>query len=149
MGISDGIEYFISKLIKEADGEIEIRRNFLADHFGCSPSQINYVIQTRFTTERGYIVESRRGGSGFIRITKVSIPGGSLLEKIIQNIGPSLDLQTATHYIQRLEELDFISESVAKVMRAVISDNALGLPPPLNGKVRASLMKNMILSFLS
>ena len=72
MKISDNIENFIRELFG-AENSIELRRNELASYFNCVPSQINYVIQTRFTTERGYIVESRRGGGGHIRITRVKI----------------------------------------------------------------------------
>ena len=94
MKISDTIESFIRELLNESDKSIELKRNELASYFNCVPSQINYVISTRFTTQRGYIVESRRGGGGHIKITKVNIDTNDTLRHILSNIGNSIDVLT-------------------------------------------------------
>ena len=85
MKISDSIETFIRELL-EAQSSVELKRNELASYFNCVPSQINYVIQTRFTTERGYLVESRRGGGGYVKITRVQLENNNLIEHILNNI---------------------------------------------------------------
>jgi transcriptional regulator CtsR len=98
--MSDIIEAFLKQMINDTDGTIEIQRNELANHFNCVPSQINYVIDTRFTTERGYYVESRRGGGGHIRIRRVNInrPGNYLMH-IVSSMGDSISQQSAEVFI--------------------------------------------------
>ena len=98
--MSDIIEEFIKQLINETDGVIEIQRNELANYFKCVPSQINYVIDTRFTTERGYYVESRRGGGGYIKIKRVNVdrPGNYLMH-IVSSMGDSISQQSAEVFI--------------------------------------------------
>ena len=73
--LSDCIEDFIKTLMEDETHEIELRRNELAEHFQCAPSQINYVLATRFSVDHGYIIESRRGGGGFVRIVRIQTGG--------------------------------------------------------------------------
>ena len=80
--ISNSIEDFLLAMLKEAEGSLEIQRSLLAERFDCAPSQINYVLTTRFTPYKGYYVESRRGGGGFIRITKVRFPNAELARNV-------------------------------------------------------------------
>ena len=91
MGTSDRIARFILDALESADGTAELQRSSLADRFGCVPSQINYVIATRFSPERGYMVESRRGGGGYIRIARVQMDRQTLLMHVINSIGGELD----------------------------------------------------------
>ena len=90
MGTSDMIARFIQAELEEANGVLELQRSDLAQRFGCVPSQINYVMSTRFSPERGYIVESRRGGNGYIRITRVQVDRQTLMMHVINRLGLSL-----------------------------------------------------------
>ena len=96
MGISDLIASFLQESLEETDGGVlEVQRNDLAQRFNCVPSQINYVMSTRFSPERGYIVESRRGGNGYIRITRVRVDRQTLLMQVINTLGSQVDLASA------------------------------------------------------
>nr|WP_300095119.1 CtsR family transcriptional regulator [Sedimentibacter sp.] len=146
--LSDIIEGFIKELM-EANNQraVEIQRNILAQQFDCSPSQINYVLTTRFNNDRGYMVESRRGGGGYIRIFKVR----SSIEQELQNllndsIGESVTLNKALDLIYALLERGIITSREQKIMQSTISDRALNsVPYDLRNKLRADLLKEMIL----
>lgn len=149
--LSDLIEAFIKQLISDTDGTVEIQRNELANQFNCVPSQINYVLDTRFTTERGYYVESRRGGGGYISIRRVSIEhkGKNYLMHIINSMGDNISQHSATVFINNFIDYDVISERDGLLLKAAISDKALSLVPPENrGKIRASILKNMLVSLM-
>ena len=126
-GLSNIIETFISELLQESNtGIIEIQRNEMAEQFECSPSQINYVLSTRFTPYKGYYIESRRGGGGYIRIVKVSIEKYSdLNEIIIDTIGESITKSKAYHIIEGLQEEDFIDKREEEIIKAAISDRSI------------------------
>jgi transcriptional regulator CtsR len=148
--LSNAIQQYLERLLKQqGDSTVEIRRNELAQVFGCSPSQINYVLETRFTTERGYIIESRRGGGGFVRIIRVTCDSKeALLELVHEDIGTRVSQYEAEHYIQRLAEEGFINDREAAVMNAAVDRDVIGLQLPLRDRVRARLLKNMVLGLL-
>ena len=111
--ISDIIAKFINDMIEEEkDKEIIIQRNELADKFNCAPSQINYVLTTRFTTEKGYVIESRRGGGGYIIIKRIEYNKESKLEKINRSIGNSLTYSSAVLLLEHLYDINLISRSL-------------------------------------
>ena len=145
MNISDIIESFINERLKDADGRAEIRRNELAEHLGCVPSQINYVISTRFTAERGYTVESRRGGGGYISIKRVIYPTDNRIMHIVNSIGDSIDFESSKAIIKSLWEYDVISRREAEIMISVLGDRVLPLPRDQRGILRARLLKNMLI----
>ena len=148
--MSDIIEAFLKQMINDTDGSIEIQRNELANHFKCVPSQINYVIDTRFTTERGYYVESRRGGGGHIRIRRVNIsrPGNYLMH-IISSMGDSISQQSAEVFINNFIDYEVISVREGLILKAATSDKVLGvLQMPDRDIMRAVMLKNMITSLL-
>ena len=149
MKISDSIENFIRELFDE-DNSIELKRNELAMYFNCVPSQINYVISTRFTAERGYIVESRRGGGGHIRITKIKMSRNEALRHVINSVGDTLDAMAAEGIINTLYVNEAISADSAKLIMIACSNNALSpiSDPVLKNKVRASIFKNLLLMFV-
>ncbi len=148
MRLSDVLTQYIMEMIEE-DGNAEIRRNELADRFGCVPSQINYVLTSRFTPEQGYIVESRRGGGGYIRITRIRADKSTTLMHIINSIGEELDNITAQIMINNLKSASIISEEVARLMLCAGSDRTLSaVSPLLRDRVRASIFKNMLLSII-
>ena len=144
MGMSDRIEAFITELLKDDTDEwLEIKRNELASVFGCVPSQINYVIQTRFSPEQGYMVESRRGGGGCLKIKKIHHADG-LVEHTIELTGDSLDEKTARGFIQNLVRQQVIDEKTARLILSAVMDNTLNIEQPARDKIRANIMKNML-----
>lgn len=146
--LADDIEEFLRSLVREA-GTLEVQRATLASQFGCAPSQINYVLATRFTPERGYLVESRRGGGGYLRIIRLNLEAGDSLHDLVhQQIGQRLSQDEAEGYIDRLREQAIIQAREAAIMRAAIQRESIGLDLPLRDVVRANLLKAMIIATL-
>ena len=146
--LSDIIENFIKQVIHDAKGVAEIQRNELANYFNCVPSQINYVISTRFTNDRGYYVESRRGGGGYIRITRVNVSADDInvhLMHIVSAIGDRIGQQDAEAFIMNFVDYDLISAREAGVMRAAVNDKILyKVQQPGRDALRAEILKNML-----
>ncbi len=145
MRISDIIEEFIKDLFSDEE-EIEIQRNDLAQHFNCVPSQINYVIATRFKPSQGYYVESKRGGGGHITIKKVNNTKSDYLMHIISNIGNSLTDNEAKILISDFLTYNLVNTKEAKLIRVATSDNVLDIPKEYKDKLRANILKNMLLN---
>jgi transcriptional regulator of stress and heat shock response len=146
--ISDIIEGYLKQIIElEGKGHIEIKRSELADKFQCVPSQINYVINTRFTAERGYLVESKRGGGGYIRILRVaSHSRDALFDEIARQIEGMAPQTVAEHIIYRLIDEEVISKREAKLMLAAIDRSTLQLPLPMRDEIRARVLKAMLMT---
>ena len=146
--LSDIIESFIKEMMDDMDGSIEIQRNELANRFNCVPSQINYVISTRFSTDKGYYVESRRGGGGYISIKRLNIDSvGEYLMHIITSIGDKLSQHTCEIFVQNFMDYDIINEQEAGLMKAATSDKALAaVPPDSRDEIRMTILKNMLMS---
>lgn len=143
--LSDTIEQFIKELMSE-DAHVELRRNELAQHFGCAPSQINYVLATRFSVDHGYLIESRRGGGGYVRIVRMHPrEEGNLLDALIKRVGNSIDEETANAIIQHLFDCELVSANEAALMRSAIARNALSLPISGKDVLRAAVFKNMLI----
>ncbi|AUS07598.1 CtsR family transcriptional regulator [Laceyella sacchari] len=144
--ISDIIERYLKKILNESEtGVIEVKRSELADIFQCVPSQINYVISTRFTVEKGYIVESKRGGGGYIRIQKVRFQNRrEVFEEMLDQIGEAVPQLTAEHVIIRLVEEKLMTKREAVLMQRLISRETLQLPIPLRDQMRARMMRILI-----
>lgn len=146
MGVSDLIASFIRDSLEDADGVLELQRNDLAERFHCVPSQINYVMSTRFSPEHGYIVESRRGGGGYIRITRVRVDRPTLLMSVINSIGESIDLASTAAITRNLADAEAISAESAALLLAAVSDKALrSVPITERGALRADLMRQMLI----
>ena len=146
MGISDMIEEFIKDLFDEQNEAIEIQRNELAEQIKCVPSQINYVISTRFKPQQGYYVESKRGGGGHITIKKVKSDKEDYLLHIIKNIGNSLTANETDILISDFLSYNIITAKEAKLLKVATSDNVLRLPKELKDETRARIFKNMLLN---
>ena len=142
MGISDKIEAFINELMKDDDDWVELKRNELASIFRCVPSQINYVISTRFSPERGYVVESRRGGGGYLRIRRAETD--SPVRTVICGIGDAIDYPKSRSCVKNLLESHVIDEGTAALILSAVSDNALCIQQPYKDELRASIMKHML-----
>ncbi len=146
--LSDIIEGFIKELMDANNNDaIEIQRNILAQQFDCSPSQINYVLTTRFTNDRGYVVESRRGGGGYIRIFKVRSSMEDELKRILnETIGDSITLNKSIDLVNALMEREVITEGERAIMQSVLSDRVLNIVAYEDrNRLRADLLKEMIL----
>ena len=146
MKLSNLIEEFIKEMMSEENGAIELKRNELASRFGCVPSQINYVISTRFSPERGYIVESRRGGGGYIKITRVAPKAGNMMMHIVNAVGEYLPYRDAVAIIRNCYDYDLITENEAKLIIAGMTEKALPLKQPEQDYIRAILLKNMLIT---
>lgn len=146
--ISDIIENFILKTLGESDS-IEISRNDLAEFFSCAPSQINYVLETRFTVDRGYARESKRGGSGFIKITKVNIDDDNYVRKLVlESIGDELKENRMGHILDKLTEEKILSKAEADIVKTCLSDDNLIVPNMLRDKIRAKSFKGVLVNLL-
>lgn len=145
--LSDIIEEFIKEMMKDTEKkELEIQRNELANYFSCAPSQINYVLTTRFTTEKGYYIESQRGGGGCIRIKKVDYDKDKSLSEIINDrIGNNITYSIGARIIDSLYESDVITERELRIMKVAINDRTLSMSYENKNKVRAQILKSMIL----
>ena len=149
MRLSDTIESFIKAMIQEDTPEVELKRNELAEYFHCAPSQINYVLATRFTPDHGYVTSSQRGGGGFIRIVRVRQSGGDHLSYLLnERIGDSLDAQSAQVLCSQLAERKVVTPCEAQLMAAAVSPQALSAPMPeaMKDALRAKIFKCMLLS---
>lgn len=144
--ISDVIEQYLKQIIAgNEQALIEVKRSELANQFDCVPSQINYVIRTRFTEEKGYVVESKRGGGGYIRIIKIELASNrDLYDQLMDLIGSSMTQQAAANMIQRLEEEEAVTKREAKLMMAVIDREVLALPLPARDQIRARSMMALL-----
>ena len=150
MRMTDSVVQYILSLLEEEHGSAEFRRKELAETMGCVPSQISYVISSRFTPEQGYLVESRRGGGGYIRITRIQRDAPTLLMHLINSIGESLDSITAGVMLKNLAERKILSLRDARLMASAISDRALAGAPRENRDVlRAGILKNLLMAAYS
>lgn len=146
MNLSNTIAQMISDMLEEKS-EVEFQRNMLAQTLGCVPSQINYVLSSRFTPERGFIVESRRGGGGCIRITRVAFDEETLLSQILSSIGDKIDESTVKSHLVNLIYHNLVSEHDAQLILAALNDGILRvLPYEYRDSLRAAIFKQMLLS---
>ncbi|MBC2328433.1 CtsR family transcriptional regulator [Listeria swaminathanii] len=145
--ISDIIEAYLKQVLESSEA-VEIKRSEIADKFECVPSQINYVINTRFTMERGYIVESKRGGGGYIRIIKVKMNDKlQLLEAIISMVHDKKVSQSFSEdVILRLLEEDVITKKEARLMVAALDREVLILPLPDRDILRSRILEAMLVA---
>ncbi len=146
MGIADLIASFIMDEMSDG-GEVELQRRELADRFGCVPSQINYVISTRFSPEHGFVVESRRGGGGYIRISRVSTDRRSLLMHTVNSIGASIDLRSAQAILSNLLAAQALSRDTCSAALVAIGETALkSAPPEARPFIRAGILKQILVN---
>jgi transcriptional regulator CtsR len=146
MGISDLIAGFIRASLEDSDGMVELQRSDLAQKFNCVPSQINYVMSTRFSPENGYIVESRRGGGGYIRITRVRVDRQTLLMHVINSIGEELDDNSARAIVTNLAQSEAIGAETAATLLYAIGERALQtVPRPARDALRADIVKQVLI----
>ena len=147
MRLSDEIAGLIKIMLERSDAIAEIRRNDLAERIGCVPSQINYVLTSRFTPEHGYIVESRRGGGGYIRIKRISSSPAMAIMHIVNSVGAEIDQSSSYAIIESLYQRSIISKETAILMKTALSDKCyISAPPQSRNAVRAQIFKHMLLT---
>lgn len=148
--LSDSIEEFIKALMDDETHEtheIELRRNELAEHFQCAPSQINYVLATRFTPDHGYVIESRRGGGGYIRIVRMQTTSReALLQSLYQRVGVSISASDAAKIIEHLKREEIVTPEEASLMLAALSPQAVPLPLSMKDALCAGTLRSMLLA---
>ncbi len=146
--LSDGIEKFILSNIGK-ENCIHISRNELADFFNCAPSQINYVLTTRFNINRGYIIESRRGGGGFIRLEKIKNYGKNYIYTLIdENLSSEISYKDALYLLEELVNRQFLQPDQAKIISYATTDRALATPIKMDGILRANILKSVLVNIL-
>lgn len=147
MRMSDAIAaYILHRMETQEDGCVELQRNELASEIGCVPSQINYVLGSRFTPEQGYVVESRRGGGGYIRIRRIHFQTGtSMLTHVVNAVGDTLSAAAAQAIAENLLDRGILSKQTALAVSAAVSDRAYRhVSPELRDLVRADVFKRML-----
>ena len=149
MLLSDYIAATIEQMLEEGGGHAELRRNDLAQKLGCVPSQISYVITSRFTPERGYVTDSRRGGGGYIRIVRVQMSRNEYLMHFFQAVGNSVGEKEAVAYLQNLTDHGIMTERESKLAAQAMSEAALDRCPAENrDKLRAEMFRRMLMIYM-
>ena len=144
--MSDIIEQYIKKLFEESNEDVvEIQRANIAQRFDCVPSQLNYVIKTRFTNEHGYEIESKRGGGGYIRITKIENKDATgYINHLLQIIGPSISQQQAYYILDGLLDKGLISEREARMIQVIVDRETLKMDVVARDIIRANILKRLL-----
>jgi len=148
MRLSDTIEQFIKTMLTHDENEVELKRNELAEYFNCAPSQINYVLATRFTPDHGYLIQSRRGGGGYIRIFRMQQDTcEQLIYLLEERVGDQITALKAEHLITQLKERSVVTATEAGVMQAAIEDASYTLPihTAVKDALRAKILKAMLM----
>ena len=146
--ISDIIEEFILEQMQDTEF-INLSRNELANFFNCAPSQINYVLSTRFTEPKGFIIESHRGGGGYIKLVRINLNKNEYIKGLISNtLNNEIDFSTTIQILNNLIEMDIIDESAGKVLSYALSSKALSMPIKIENKQRANILKNVLMNIL-
>ncbi len=149
MNLSDLITQSILQMLDQYGGTAEIQRNELAGQIGCVPSQVSYVITSRFTPEKGYLVESRRGGGGYIRITRVALNPREMVIHLINAVGDHLDDGSCRVILKNLVTDGVLADETAQMFYSAMSSSALrDVPQQLRDRVRASIFKNLLLNIV-
>lgn len=149
MKISDLVAQTILEMLENSEGTAELQRNELAGFLGCVPSQINYVITSRFTPEHGYIVESKRGGGGYIKITRIKMDKNTAVMHTVNSVGDRLDQGSVRAILKNLSDRGMIADDVLRVILAATSDAAYkNIPIEWRDSLRASLLKHMLVNTL-
>ena len=148
--LTDHIAKLIEQMLDEEGGSLELRRNEMANKIGCVPSQISYVITSRFTPERGYIIESRRGGGGCIKIVRKQMQKSQYLMHFFYAVGDAIGEKEAVAYLKNLLGNSIITEREYNIIRNALSDSALSaLPNDKKEAARANIFRHIILALMN
>ena len=148
MNLSDMIEEYIINAISDSD-QVELKRSEIAHEFNCVPSQINYVISTRFIPELGFYVESKRGGNGYIKISKINLSKSKFVKDIIYKTGGKMSQSVMDIYLRELLRYNIIDDKNASIISAALSEKSLNQVPKLSrDNVRADMFKNILVNLI-
>ena len=146
--LSDHIEVFIKELLSD-DGSIELRRNELAQRFNCAPSQINYVLTTRFSPNRGYVTQSRRGGGGYIRVVQLDVDRADyIMELIGSELADGINARRAVELVEGLYQVGFIRKEAKAIILAAVSDRALAVSGEDRDNLRAAILREILVQII-
>lgn len=146
--LSDAIEaYLLSQLARPGVNSVEIQRAEVAERFGCVPSQVTYVLVTRFTPERGFLVEARRGGGGGIRISRLRVDADAVMRLLAADLG--IDQRSAESLVMGLREQEWVTAREARMLLAAVDRQVLDLPVAERDRMRARLLSAMILALIT
>lgn len=146
--ISDIIEEFILEQLDDTDF-INLSRNELANFFNCAPSQINYVLSTRFTIPKGFIVESHRGGGGYIKLERVNIDKNSYIKELISDtLNYDISYTECEKIIDNLQQLNILGEESCEILKYALATKALAMPIKIENKQRANILKNVLINII-
>ena len=147
--ISETIEQFIIATLGENDS-VDISRNSLAEYFSCAPSQINYVLDTRFTIDRGYVKESKRGGSGYIKISRLRNTDNNefLNNLVMESVGDELSEKRMIQILEKLVSDEIVQVGEKLLIEAALADDSLSMPFTIKDKVRAKAFKNILIELM-
>ncbi len=149
MNYTELIVKMINDMLEQDGGEVRIKRNELAYKIGCVPSQINYAISSRFTKERGFIVQSRRGDGGYVQIIKLAVQGNSVVLHIINCIGDGVDEMSARAIIDNLVHDKVIPPNEGRlILSAIAQRNFIGIDEQSKDMLRSSILKSMLLNYV-
>ena len=145
MNLVDIIEHYIKAMLeKSVNNMVLLRRNELAQYFGCAPSQINYVIQTRFNPQRGYVTESQRGGGGYIRLIRLDLDKLEKILPVFDELGEEISQRQALDFVHWLYDQELIDTREAQIMSAVMDRAVLDIPAPARGELRYRILWAMV-----
>ena len=146
--ISDIIEEFILEQLSDTDF-VNLSRNELANFFNCAPSQINYVLSTRFTVPRGFLVESHRGGGGYIKLERVNLNKNDYINDLLSTtLNGEIDFLEGTSILDNLKALKVLDDHECKVLGYAIQSKSLAMPIKIENKQRANILKNVLINIL-
>ena len=144
--LSDIIEQFLLKTLGD-EGQVDISRNELASFFSCAPSQINYVLDTRFTLDRGFVIESQRGGGGYVKIIRVPLETANDID-IVESVGAELTEKRMKHMLENIQKEKLISDLERRIVEVALADESLAMPVAMRDLVRAKSFKRILLYIL-
>lgn len=148
MKLSDLIEQYILDFFKENE-MVELKRSELANKFNCVPSQINYVISTRFIPELGFYVESRRGGGGYIKICRTNLSRSDYISDIIDKISQNLSQTTLDVYLNDFVRYNILDKKTANIVKVALSDKSLAKVDKYDRDlIRSDMLKNIIVNII-
>ncbi len=147
--LTDEIAKMIESMLEAGGGTLDLQRNEMAGRLGCVPSQISYVITSRFTPERGYLIESRRGGGGHIRIIRKQMDRNEYLMHFFHAVGDAISESEAKAYLQNLADNGFVTKRECGIIRNALSESALqNVTPAGRETVRAQIFRHILLSLV-
>lgn len=145
--VSDVIENFILSTLADDDA-VELSRNDLAKYFSCVPSQINYVLNTRFTLNKGFVIESARGGAGFVKVIRVDLSGNDYLKSLLELCDKPMSVVEANQILDNLTNKKYLDENENNLLKRAISAKSLNNPLNMDNIIRTNILKEIIIELM-